>query len=459
MLKFKAISAFDILKISTLALLAGLLVFLGSTTRSTSLLAYFALTTIVVLQILEVLAPPFSVYQPNQRSRIIFLRLSIALQLLLASLLVAVTDGSGSIYELVYLLPIISAAAKLRGKDVIIVVGCAVFSMTGFILADMSAPPSQVEKRELQDALAAIVYFTLAGLLTYYFAKSERDQRERHELLATTLGKTNEELQRTQRQLTDRLTEVAQMEERLQRITQMATLGEMAGQMAHEIRNPLGIIKGAANLLANKTLDPSIRQHISVLLEEVDHLNKAVEGVLRLGTPLRIEFRKIDLVALIQKITQVSTAWASPTQSVIHFPIPPKPLYVDGDYDLLHQAFTNLVRNGLQAMAKGKGGVLNIHVEKSPSQHDIIISITDSGIGLSEQDAGRLGEPFFTKRPGGIGLGFSLVKRIVKEHGGSIEVESEPGQGTSVLVHLPAHTTVSPQSESREAPFQQTKAE
>ena len=458
MLKFKAISAFDILKISTLALLAGLLVFLGST-RSTSLFAYFALTTIVVLQILEILAPPLSIYQPNQKSRIMFLRLSIALQLLLASLLVAVTDGSGSIYELVYLLPIISAAAKLRGKDVIIVVGCAVFSMVGFILADMNEPPSAVEKRELQDALAAIVYFTLAGLLTYYFAKSERDQRDRQELLATTLGKTNEELRRTQSQLTDRLTEVAQMEERLQRITQMATLGEMAGQMAHEIRNPLGIIKGAANLLANKTPDPSIRQHISVLLEEVDHLNKAVEGVLRLGTPLRIEFRKIDLVALIQKVTQVSAAWASPTQSVIHFPIPPEPLYIHGDYDLLHQAFTNLVRNGLQAMAKGKGGALNIHVEESPSRHDIITTITDSGIGLSEQDASRLGEPFFTKRPGGIGLGFSLVKRIVKEHGGSIEVESEPGQGTSVLVHLPAQTTVSPQSESRVAPFQQAKAE
>jgi signal transduction histidine kinase len=453
MVKIRNFSAFDVLKITTLTLLAGLLVFLGSATRSTSLFAYVALSTIVVLQILEVLAPPFSVYRPNQRFRIIFLRLSIALQLLLAALLVAVTDGSGSIYELVFLLPIISAAAKLRGKDVIIVVGCAVVSMTGFIIADMNDLPSERETRELQDALAAIVYFTLAGLLTYYFAKGERDLRNRQEILAGTLEKTNKELEDTQRQLIDRLMEVAQMEERLQRITQMATLGEVAGQMAHEIRNPLGIIKGAATMLAKKTADPSIRQHVSVLLEEVNHLNTAVEGVLRLGTPLRIHFTKIDLGRLLQKISQVSTAWAVPSQSVIHFSLPPKPCYVDGDYDLLHQAFTNLVRNGLQAMANGKGGAMTIHVEASPSGKDILATITDSGVGLSAPDASRLGEPFFTKRPGGIGLGFSLAKRIIKEHGGSIVLESEPGEGTRVFVHLPAYVPVPPQSEPGATPL------
>lgn len=453
MFTIKNFSAFDILKITTLVLLTGLLVFLGSATRSTSIFAYFALSTIVVLQLLEVLAPPFSVYRPNQRSRIVFLRLSIAVQLLLAALLVAVTDGSGSIYELVFLLPILSAAAKLRGKDVIIVVGCAVLSMTGFILADLSDPASPRETRELQDALAAIVYFTIAGLLTYYFAKGERDQRHQQEILASTLEKTNEDLQHTQQQLTDRLTEVAQMEERLQRITQMATLGEVAGQLAHEIRNPLGIIKGAATMLAKKTTDPSIRQHISVLLEEVNHLNAAVEGVLRLGTPLAIQFSKINLGRLIQKVSQVSTAWAVPSQSVIHFSLPPQPCYVDGDGDLLHQAFTNLVRNGLQAMSNGQGGAMTIHIEASPTRNDITTTITDSGVGLSAEDATRLGEPFFTKRPGGVGLGFSLAKRIIKEHGGSIVLESEPGQGTSVFVHLPAHTPVPPQSESGANPL------
>ena len=96
MLTFRGLSAFDILKVTTLALLAALLVFVGSATGTTSLFAYFALSTIVLLQILEVLAPPFSLYRPNQKPRILFLRLSIALRLLLAALLVAVTDGRGT---------------------------------------------------------------------------------------------------------------------------------------------------------------------------------------------------------------------------------------------------------------------------------------------------------------------------------------------------------------------------
>lgn len=90
---------------------------------------------------------------------------------------------------------------------------------------------------------------------------------------------------------------------------------------------------------------------------------------------------------------------------------------------------------------------MTIHVEGSSSGEEIIATITDSGVGLSAQDANRLGEPFFSKRPGGIGLGFSLAKRIIKEHGGSIVLESDPGQGASVFVHLPAYVPLSPQSE------------
>lgn len=129
-------------------------------------------------------------------------------------------------------------------------------------------PPSPIETRAIQYALAATVNFIIAGLLTCYFAKGEQDQRNRQGIPAKVLEKTNQELQETQRQLIDRLTEVPQMDERLQRITQMATLGEGAGQMAHEIRNPRKMIKSAARMPRKKTIDPSIRQHISVLLED-----------------------------------------------------------------------------------------------------------------------------------------------------------------------------------------------
>jgi signal transduction histidine kinase len=433
---FGYLNAFDILKAATLALLAVLLFSLGSVTRPTSLGAYLSFSAIMLLQGVEMLAPSFSEKARNPARRLLVLRLSIVLQLMLASILVAVTDGSGSIYELVYLLPIISAATKLPGRDVAVVVGGSVLAMIGFIVSGEQLTASILSVKEFQDSVAALVYFTMAGLLTYFFAKSERDQRLRYQSLASTLTNTNEELRETQTQLTDRLAELAQMEERVQRVSQMAALGELAGQLAHEVRNPLGIIRGAAEMLAARVSDPSTYRHITVLIEEADRLNKAVEGVLRLGAPLRMKLRRLDLVELLQGVAQISSASSVPARSSVKLTVPSEPVWIRGDRDLLHQAFTNLVRNAFQAMPAG--GTITITAESASDEDYVVTSIADAGIGLSEDDLRRLGEPFFSKRPGGIGLGFSLARRVMLEHGGSVTVRSIPRQGTTVSIHLPA---------------------
>src|SRR5689334_14553464 len=209
---------YAILKAATLLLLAVLLFSLGSATRATSIGAYLSFSAIMVLQGLEMFAPVFSEGTNNVFRRILFLRISIVLQLLLASMLVAVTDGSGSIYELVYLLPIISAATKLPGVDVTVVVVGSTIAMVGFIVTGGPLTPSITHVKEFQDAVAAIVYFTMAGLLTYFFAKDERNQRERYQALAGALFQANRELQTAQHELTERLTQVTKMEERLQQI-------------------------------------------------------------------------------------------------------------------------------------------------------------------------------------------------------------------------------------------------
>jgi signal transduction histidine kinase len=433
---FGYLNAFDILKAATLALLAVLLFSLGSVTRPTSLGAYLSFSAIMLLQGVEMLAPSFSEKAKNPARRLLLLRLSIVLQLLLASILVAVTDGSGSIYELVYLLPIISAATKLPGRDVAVVVGGSVLAMIGFIVSGEQLTASILSVKEFQDSVAALVYFTMAGLLTYFFAKSERDQRLRYQTLASTLTNTNEELRETQTQLTDRLAELALMEERVQRVSQMAALGELAGQLAHEVRNPLGIIRGAAEMLAARVSDPSTYRHITVLIEEADRLNQAVEGVLRLGTPLRMKLTRLDLVELLQGVAQISSASSAPARSSVKLTVPSEPLWIRGDRDLLHQAFTNLVRNAFQAMPAG--GTVTITAESASDEDYVVTSIADAGIGLSEDDVRRLGEPFFSKRPGGIGLGFSLARRVMLEHGGSVTVRSILRQGTTVSIHLPA---------------------
>ncbi len=425
-----------VLKVGTLALLAALLFLLGSITNQASASAYISFFGIILLQVLEVLYAGASEEGERRGWRLMVLRISILLQLALASILVAVTGGSGSIYELVYLLPIVSAAMKLPGREVAVVVGGAVVAMGGFIVTGEQLTASIGRVKEFQDAVAATVYFTMAGILAYMFAKAERDQRVHYQSLAAALADTNEQLRRVQTELTDRLIQVGQMEERIQQISQMAVLGEVAAQVAHEVRNPLGIIKGATEMLAARASEPATQRHVAVLLEEVDRLNKAVESVLRLATPLRIQTARLHVQDLLRTVTQAATRWSPSSRYAVQVSVPPEPLWLVGDRELLHQAFTNLVRNALQAMPGG--GTVTIAARREPEDGMVRLTIADTGVGLSAEELKRLGESFFTKRAGGVGLGFALARRIILEHGGSLEVSSQVSQGTCISIRLPA---------------------
>jgi len=425
-------------KFSTLALLAILLVSLGSIANQASVAAYLSFFAIILLQGIEFLFPISpDAGRTDHPWRLGILRVSIVLQVLLASLLVAETGGSGSIYELIYLLPIVSAATMLPGREVAIVVGSAVAAMVGFIVTGSPLTTSITRIKDVQDAVASMVYFTMAGILIYFLTKNERDQRVHYQAMAAAMAETNVELRRVQTELTERLAQLAHMEERVQRISQMAALGELAGQVAHEVRNPLGIIKGATEMLAKRVSDPAMQRHIAVLLEEVGHLNKAVESVLRLGAPLRIQANRVNLQDLLRVVVQAATAGTRPGSHTVRLHFASDPLWINGDRELLHHALVNLVRNAIQAMPTG--GTVTVSAQPVSGDGQFLLTISDTGVGLTAEDLKRLGEPFFTQRSGGVGLGFALARRIVTEHGGTLDASSEPGQGTTVAIRLPAH--------------------
>jgi signal transduction histidine kinase len=227
------------IKLGTLGLLAVLLFTLGSFANQSSLTTYLSFFAIIVLQGLEILfpiSPDTGATRHPWRLRI--LRVSILLQLVLASVLVAATGGSGSIYELIYLLPIVSAATMLPGREVAFAVGGAVAALVGFIITGHPFTESVARVRDFQDAVAATVYFTMAGILIYFVIKTERSQRLHYQTMAGALAGANAELRLVQDELTERLAQLSHMEERIQRISQMAALGELAGQVAHEVRRP-----------------------------------------------------------------------------------------------------------------------------------------------------------------------------------------------------------------------------
>ncbi|MBS0184481.1 MAG: hypothetical protein JSS39_19005 [Nitrospira sp.] len=429
------LNLFEVFKATTLGILAVLLFSVGSATHPTTISAYLLFSAIMMLQGIEIFTPSLSTSALDSKHRTLLLRLSILTQLILASSLVAVTDGSGSIYELVYLLPIVSASTKLPGREVVIVVAGAVISMIGFIVAGETLTSSVVYVKAFQDAVSAMVYFTMAGLLVYLFVDDERKRREKYQNLATALVESNGKLQAAQVQLRERLDQVTKMEQRLQEVSQMAVLGEVAGQIAHEVRNPLGIIKCSVEMLAARTKDVSRQRHIAILLEETARLDSAVESVLRLGAPLSMHKASVSLSDLLNSVTQLSSAWSLPPSVRIEVVPMPAEIFLEGDYDLLHQAFSNLVRNASQSMPFR--GVVKISSTISDNDQRLDILIADEGVGMSDEEVKRLGEPFFTRRRGGVGLGFSFARRVITEHGGALQVTSRQGRGTTVMISLP----------------------
>jgi len=426
-----------ILKVGTLSLLAILLLTLGSFVYHPSLSVYLSFFGVILLQGLELLYPPLSEPKSMQSAgkwRLRLLRISILLQLALASVLVTGTGGSGSIYELVYLLPIVSAATRLPGREVAFVIMGAIVAMIGFVVTGEELTASIARVRAFQDAVAATVYFTMAGILIYFFAQADRGQLLHYQTMASTLTETNVELRRVQSELTERLAQLAHMEERLQRISQLAALGELTAQVAHEVRNPLGIIKGATEMLARRVSDPATERHIAVLLEETDRLNKAIDSVLRLASPIRIQSTRLDLSDLLRSVAQTVLAGVDPAHYSIRLPPQTPRRLIQGDGELLHHALSNLIRNGLQAMPAG--GIVTVETEaREDSLH--LVRIRDTGSGLSPEDLKRLGEPFFSRRPGGVGLGFALARRIIAAHGGTCDASSILGEGTCVTIALP----------------------
>lgn len=438
-----------IVKVCTLALLATLLITLRNVTQQASPAAYLAFFSLILLQGLEMLFPALSDARAAGRtwSSWVLLRLSILLQLILASILVAETGGSGSIYELVYLLPIVSAATRLAGWEVVLVVGSAVVAMIGFIVTGEELTASIGRVKDFQDAVATIVYLLMAGILIYFLSRDERARREHYQAMSATLTTTNQELERLQAELTERLAQLAKMEERIQRVSQMEALGELSAQVAHEVRTPLGIIAGTTEMLARHVSEPGTQQHLAVLLEEVDRLNKAVDNILRLGTPFQIKSERVNIQEVLRSVAQATGVWAVATPHKILLETAPQALWILGDRELLHHALSNLVRNAFQAMTDA--GTVTLSAELDADGQAVPISVRDTGAGMSPEDLKRLGEPFFTKRAGGIGLGFALVRRIVGSHGGSMQVQSELGRGTVITLRLPMHGRSTPDRDAR----------
>lgn len=232
------------------------------------------------------------------------------------------------------------------------------------------------------------------------------------------------------------LTQIRSMEETARRKDRLAAVGRVGAGLAHEIRNPLGAMRGAIQVLQSDTI-PESRQAslMDIILRESDRLNAIITNFLTYATPTAGNFAEIDVgEAILDTLTLLRHSPDVGADHKLLEVLPSKPVVISADATQLKQIFWNLARNAIQAM--DKGGTLRIRLESIP--HDRIkISFEDTGQGMPPESVEQLFEPFSNSTSGGTGLGLSIVYQIIRDHGGTINVRSIEGSGTVITVELP----------------------
>jgi PAS domain S-box-containing protein len=244
------------------------------------------------------------------------------------------------------------------------------------------------------------------------------------------------------------LTRLRQLEAEVHRGETLAAAGRMAVGFAHEIRNPLGAIRGAVQLLSRElTEEPRLREYTDVVLTEVDRVNRIIEMLLDLGRPVKPRAVPLNLHQLLERVLLVNEEAASAQRVSIVRRYDPSLPAILGDEDRLTQVFHNLVRNAIEAMKKG--GYLTIttrislnalfgKMDLGGSPRSMVeLQVTDEGSGIPKAVRGKIFDPFFTTKPSGLGLGLAICHRILEEHHGAIQVDSAARRGTVVTCFLP----------------------
>lgn len=236
-----------------------------------------------------------------------------------------------------------------------------------------------------------------------------------------------------------------ELEEDLKRADRLATLGTLAAGLAHEIKNPLGGIKGAAQLLRrNAENDSSVRDYTDIMIREVNRVNQLIEQLLDLSRPAHLELEALNIHEILDDVLSLEGQSEAARHCLVKKHFDPSLPAIRGDRSRLTQVFLNLVKNAFQAMERPGTVTITTRVEtdfhirgRGKDRSRLIwVDIADEGAGIRDEDLPHIFSPFFTTKINGTGLGLATCYQIIKEHGGLIRVESSPNKGSVFRISL-----------------------
>lgn len=219
----------------------------------------------------------------------------------------------------------------------------------------------------------------------------------------------------------------------LERAHKLSIIGQMAASVAHEIKNPLASIKGAVEIIGDeRTPAEQKREFRAIALSEIKRTDGTIKEFLAFARPRESRMEKLDLSqSLVASARQIEVQTSAKQVRIITDI--PNQIYINGDSEKIHQAVINLLLNALEASPHNS----QISLSLSARHNSAEVVIADRGAGIAAADLERVFEPFYTTKASGTGLGLAVVKAIVENHDGSIEISSQPGVGTTVTVSIP----------------------
>ena len=218
----------------------------------------------------------------------------------------------------------------------------------------------------------------------------------------------------------------------------LAALGRLTSGVAHEVKNPLNAMRIHLELVKTRLAlggQADVRDNLDVIAQEIQRLDRVVQGFLKFMRPQELNVGPVAVGAFLAEVTRLMEPEAAHAGTKIVLDVAAELPPVSGDAELLQQAFTNLATNAIQAMPGG--GTVTL-VARPGAEGTIEIRVTDEGVGIPPEDLDRIFRLYYTTKPGGSGIGLSMVYRIVQLHDGRIDIESEMGRGTTMVLTLPA---------------------
>ncbi|MBB6215222.1 PAS domain S-box-containing protein [Anaerosolibacter carboniphilus] len=230
------------------------------------------------------------------------------------------------------------------------------------------------------------------------------------------------------------ITELKRLEGQIRRVDKLSAVGELASGIAHEIRNPLGIIKTISQTINKDIEDEDIREGLEIIEIEINRANKVIQELLDFAKPSVFNYKNQSIDQLIKDVIRITNKYAEQHRVRIHYKRE-EDVFVFLDADKLKQAFVNVILNAIQAMNEGG----NLCVELQDKDCWVKISFIDEGKGIEQERLEKIFEPFYTTKEKGTGLGLAIAHRIIEEHKGYMEIESEIGAGTRLDIFMPRH--------------------